>query len=80
METYEISKASFLSCISGGAGLESSISFKFSLPILVLSLTLIPSMGSFDKLDEVLLHLSNHQLSLGESMNCLTQKIDELLN
>ncbi|KAL5147508.1 G-type lectin S-receptor-like serine/threonine-protein kinase [Glycine soja] len=36
--------------------------------------------SSSDKLDEVLLRLSNHQLSLGESMKTLTQKIDELLN
>jgi len=37
-------------------------------------------MGTFDKLDEVLLRLTNHQLSLSKSMHSLTQKIDELLN
>ena len=37
-------------------------------------------MASFDKLDEILLRLSNNQLTLGESMNTLTQKINDLLN
>lgn len=36
-------------------------------------------MSSSDKLDEALLRLSNHQALLGESMNTLTQKIDDLL-
>ena len=37
-------------------------------------------MASSEKLDEILLRLSNNQLTLGESMNNLTQKIDALLN
>ena len=46
----------------------------------MLSFHPVHTMGTFDKLDEVLLRLTNHQLSLSKSMHSLTQKIDELLN
>ena len=36
--------------------------------------------GSSDKLEDALIRLTNQQLSLGESMNYMTHKIDELLH
>jgi len=36
--------------------------------------------GSSDKLEDAILQLTTHQLSLGESMKTMTLKIDELLH
>ena len=36
-------------------------------------------MGTPDRLDEILFRLTQNQSSLGESMNSLTQKIEDLL-
>ena len=35
--------------------------------------------GTSDKLEDVILKLTNHQISLGESMQLLTLKFEELL-
>lgn len=58
----------------------SSLLFFYHFGALVELTLPTSSMASSEKLDEALLKLTNNQVSLGESMQSLTLKIDDLLH
>ncbi|RZB70806.1 Myosin ID heavy chain [Glycine soja] len=65
--------------LQGGTGLESSFFSVFAYQFWCSHFDSHTAMGTPDRLDEILFRLTQNQSSLGESMNSLTQKIEDLL-
>ena len=78
-QIYEIQKLHFPYLSSGGASLESSFFSVFAYQFWCSRVDSRTAMGTPDWPDEILFRLTQNQSSLGESMNSLIQKIEELL-
>ena len=65
---------------SGGTGPRSQPTAPLSIGALIASMSeSSKNMGSSDRLEEALIRLTNQNMYLGESVNSVTLKIDELI-